>query len=68
MLKEAFENVAPYISNLRELKKFVDENEGKDSDEILKILEKKVMDSQGTLKTDFRILLNEFGKIINKRM
>jgi len=68
MLKEAFENVAPYISNLRKLKEFVEENENKDEDEILKILEKKVRESQGTLKTDFRILLNEFGKIINKRM
>ena len=68
MLKEAFENVAPYISNLRELKKFVEKNENKSQDEILHILEEKVNGSSGTLKTDFRILLNEFGKIINKRM
>ncbi len=68
MLREAFENVAPYISNLRELKKFVEENENKSQDEILSALEEKVDSSYGTLRTDFRILLNEFGKIINKRM
>ena len=68
MLREAFENVAPYISNLRELKKFVEENENKSQDEILSALEEKVDSSSGTLRTDFRILLNEFGKIINKRM
>ncbi len=68
MLEEAFENVVPYISNLRELKEFVEENKNKSENEILSILKEKVESSEGTLKTDFRILLNEFGKIINKRM
>ncbi len=68
MLEEAFENVVPYISNLRELKEFVEENKNKSENEILSILKEKVESSQGTLNTDFRILLNEFGKIINKRM
>ncbi len=68
MLREAFENVLPYISNIGELKKFVEENEDKDKNEILEILERNVEASSGTLKTDFKILLNEFGKIINNRM
>ncbi len=68
MLREAFENVAPYISNLRELRKFVEENENKNPKEIFDLLEEKINSSSGTLKTDFRILLNEFGKIINNRM
>ncbi len=68
MLKRAFEEVAPYILNLSEIKKFVEENEDKDEDEIVKELEKRISSSEGTLKTDYRILLNEFEKTINKRM
>jgi hypothetical protein len=68
MLKRVFEDVAPYISNLSEIKKFVDENEGKGKDEILRILEEKIATTTGTLKTDYKILLNEFEKTINNRM
>jgi len=68
MLRRIFEDVAPYISNLSEIKKFVEENEGKKKEEIIEILEKKIANSEGTLKTDYKILLNEFEKTINKRM
>ncbi len=68
MLKRAFEEVAPYISNLAEIKKFVEENEGKSEDEVIMELENRIASSEGTLKTDYRILLNEFEKTINKRM
>jgi len=66
MLKEALENVLPYISNISEVKKFVNENEGKNMEEIRKLLEEAIESSQGTLKTDFKILFNELEKIINK--
>jgi len=68
MLRELFENVAPYISNLWEIKKFVEENEDKSTEEIIEEIERRIDGSEGTLKTDYRILLNELEKTINNRM
>lgn len=67
MLRTAFEEVVPYISNIDRIKEFVDENENKSPEEIRGILAKMIESSEGTLRTDFRILLNEFEKTINKR-
>ncbi|AGB03919.1 hypothetical protein AciM339_0016 [Aciduliprofundum sp. MAR08-339] len=67
MLRTVFEEVAPYISNLDRIKKFVDENEGKSPEELRNLLAEMIENSEGTLRTDFRILLNEFEKTINKR-
>jgi len=68
MLREAFENVLPYITNLSRLKSFVEENEGKSIEEIKRIIEEEIRRANGTLRTDFKILLNELEKTINKRM
>ncbi len=68
MLRKAFEEVAPYISNLSKIKEFVDENEGRNEEEIIRELRERIDTSEGTLKTDYRILLNEFEKTLNKRM
>jgi len=68
MLREAFENVLPYITNLSRLKSFVEENEGKSIEEIKRIIEEEIKRSNETLRTDFKILLNELEKTINKRM
>ncbi len=68
MLRDAFESIAPYISNIREIEKFVKENEDKRDEEIEKILEEKINEETGTLKTDFKILLNEMRKMINTEM
>ncbi len=67
MLRTVFEEVVPYISNLDRIKKFVDENEGKSPEELRNLLAEMIENSEGTLRTDFRILLNEFEKTINKR-
>ncbi len=67
MLRTVFEEVAPYISNMDRIKKFVDENESKSPEELRDILAEMIENSEGTLRTDFRILLNEFEKTINKR-
>ncbi len=66
MLKRCFENVAPYIEHLNEIKKFVEENENKSRDEIISILEEKVEKSAGTIQTDYIILLNEVRRNINR--
>jgi len=68
MLREAFENVLPYITNLSRLKSFVEENEGKSIEEIKRIIEEEIKRANETLRTDFKILLNELEKTINKRM
>jgi len=68
MLREAFENVLPYITHLSRLKSFVEENEGKSIEEIKRIIEEEIKRSNETLRTDFKILLNELEKTINKRM
>ncbi len=67
MLRTVFEEVVPYISNLDRIKKFVYENEGKSPEELRNLLAEMIENSEGTLRTDFRILLNEFEKTINKR-
>jgi hypothetical protein len=61
ILRTAFENVAPHISNLDEIKTLIDDIEEKaDSPEmVLRELEAKLDDAEVTLKTDIRILINE---------
>jgi hypothetical protein len=61
ILRTAFENVAPHISNLDEIKTLIDEvDEKTDSLEmVLGELESKLDDAEVTLKTDIRILINE---------
>jgi len=66
MLREAFEEAAPYISNLREVFKFVEEFDGKDEEEILRGIEERIENSPPTLSTDYRILMEKFEEIINK--
>ena len=61
ILRTAFENVAPHISNLDEIKTLIDEIEKRASspEMILSELESKLGDAEVTLKTDIRILINE---------
>ena len=66
MLREALEDVIPYISNLKELKRFVDEFEGESPEVIIHELERRVKISGPQLSTDYRILLTKFEEIINK--
>ncbi|NPA74749.1 MAG: hypothetical protein GXO25_01540 [Euryarchaeota archaeon] len=68
MLMEAFESVVPYLTNIDIVRKFVEENKNKSEIEIMRILEEKTEKSEGTLRTDFKILLNEFSKKLNMEM
>ncbi len=68
MLREAFENVAPYLSDIDKIREFVKENEEKDINEVIKDIEERIEMEKGTSKTDFKILLNELRKIINMEM
>ncbi len=68
MLAEAFENVAPYISHLREIKEFVEENGDKSYEEVQRLIEMRMAEAPPDLATDYRILLNELRKMINTEM
>ena len=66
MLRDAFEDAAPYISNLKAIREFVEEYEARGIEDILAELENRVESSPPTLATDYRILLEKFEQIINK--
>jgi hypothetical protein len=66
MLREAFEEAAPYISNLKEISKFVEEFQGKREEEILREIDRRIKSASPTLSTDYRILREKFEEIINK--
>ncbi len=68
MLYQAFENVAPYIENINTIRKFVQENEGASVDEVIEKIESHIKNDNGTIVTDFRILLNEIRKMINTEL
>ena len=65
MLVECFESVAPYIENLGKIKEFVEKNKDKKGKELIEIIEKKIDEENGTLRTDYVILLNEVRRRIN---
>ena len=61
VIKTAFENVAGHLSNLEIMRELVEEIE-KDTDSIenaIKVLEEKCENTEITLRTDMRILINE---------
>ncbi|MFW9787131.1 MAG: hypothetical protein ACFFE2_11030 [Candidatus Thorarchaeota archaeon] len=61
ILRTAFENIAPHISNLDSMKSLVDEIE-KSTDSLESVvfeLESRLEDAEVTLRTDIRILINE---------
>ncbi len=68
MLREAFENVAPYLANISQVKRFVGEHKDEKFEVIIREIRKKIENSSGTLRTDYQILLDELEKTINKRM
>lgn len=61
ILQRSFENVAGHISNLDSMKALVDEVSGEcDSiEDLVALLETKMMNAEVTLVTDIRILINE---------
>lgn len=61
ILRTAFENVAPYISNMESVKILVEEVEKTTNslESILGELELRLEDAEVTLRTDIRILINE---------
>jgi hypothetical protein len=61
VIRTAFDNVASHISNIDAIKLLVDEIESENliTDAIIDTLQNKIEDSEVTLRTDIRILINE---------
>lgn len=68
ILRTAFENVAPHISNLESVKILVDEVEKTTNslESILRELESRLEDAEVTFRTDIRILINECRHLGNR--
>ncbi len=61
VLRTAFENIAGHLSNLEVMKELVEEIEkhNDSTENTIKALEEKCENTEITLRTDIRILINE---------
>jgi hypothetical protein len=68
ILKTAFDNTAMHISNLDSIRQLIEEleNLNKPIDYIISVLEMKSEDTEVTLRTDIRILINECRHLMSK--
>jgi hypothetical protein len=54
-----FESVAPYLSNHPNIHRFLNKNRHLGKEKLIKRVEIRVRKRQGTLRTDYKILLNK---------
>ncbi|MCJ7817826.1 MAG: hypothetical protein MUP60_03145 [Candidatus Thorarchaeota archaeon] len=61
IIRTAFDNIAPHISNIDSIRAIVEELESEDLsiDAVVETLQKMIEDAEVTLRTDIRILINE---------
>ena len=57
-LNEIFEEIAPYLSDSKSIREFLDERKEKHVDELIEDINKLMTESDIPLKTDLKILLN----------
>ena len=69
ILQQAFEKVAPHISNLEEIRILIQDVSGdtKSTPEIVQLLNDHMETAEVTLRTDLRILLNEIRHIMTRK-
>jgi hypothetical protein len=67
LLRQSFQNVGAYITHLDEIRDLIDRLEPDSAGGILKQLENALDDAQTTLRTDIRILINEFKHLSKER-
>lgn len=58
-----FESVAPYLSNHPNIHRFLSKNGYLEREKLIKRVETRVRKRQGTLRTDYKILLNKLVEI-----
>jgi hypothetical protein len=63
-LEELYSKVMPYISDPLIIKEFLDDFNHNEIEkkELVEAVEKRLIDSQGTIRTDFRIILNTINQ------
>ena len=68
VLRQSFEQVAGHLANLELVRSVIDEVSEKDEsiEDIIQMLEGKMNDSEATLRTDLRILVNEIRHMARK--
>ena len=58
-----FETIAPYLSNHPEISLFLKKNGHIERERLIGRVEERVKKHQGTLRTDYKILLNKLVEI-----
>ena len=63
-IEKVYEEVLPYLSDPKAIKEFLDMNKEGSEEDIVDVIEETLPISEGSLKTDLRILLNAILKQI----
>ena len=61
-IKEVYDEILPYLSDPKVVWEFLEKNKGGSREEIIWVIELNLPSSEGSLKTDLRILLNALMK------
>ncbi len=66
LLLHAFENIGGHLANLGSVRSIVQEikGHGHSSDELIRLLEERMEETEVTLRTDLRILINEIRHLM----
>ena len=69
LLRQSFENVGAYINHLDEIRDTIRrvESTADSTDRVLELLESELLNAEITLRTDIRILINEFKHLSEER-
>ena len=69
LLRQSFENVGAYINHLDEIRDTIRrvESTADSTDRVLELLESELLNAEIILRTDIRILINEFKHLSEER-
>jgi len=69
LLRQSFENVGAYINHLDEIRDIIRrvETTTDSTSRVLELLESELLNAEITLRTDIRILINEFKHLSEER-
>ncbi len=61
-LEELFEEILPYLSDPQTIREFLNLHKKSNREELIEAIDKQIAESDVSLKTDLRILLNAISK------
>ena len=69
LLRQSFENIGAYINHLDEIRDIIRrvETTADSTSRVLELLESELLNAEITLRTDIRILINEFKHLSEER-